>query len=73
MGSVESKITNRYNGFLVALYAAFAGQMSSTTLQKDWNEVGDEGFKFEILDTITVLEQTDYDPTQDLRALRVVA
>ena len=45
------------------------GRHPNPALQRDWNELGDEVFKFEILDTITMPEQTDYDPTQDLRAL----
>jgi hypothetical protein len=38
-------------------------------LQKDWNELGADAFTFEILDTLTVPEQTDYDPKADLQTL----
>jgi hypothetical protein len=38
-------------------------------LQRDWNELGADAFEFEILDTLTMPERADYDPTQDLRAL----
>jgi hypothetical protein len=45
------------------------GRHPNPALQKDWNQLGADGFEFEILDTLTVPERTDYDPTQDLRAL----
>src|SRR5262249_47240530 len=38
-------------------------------LQKDWNELGPDAFVFEVLDTLSVPEQPDYDPSDDLRAL----
>jgi hypothetical protein len=38
-------------------------------LQKDWNDLGPDAFAFEVLDTLTVPERPDYDPTDDLRTL----
>ena len=38
-------------------------------LQKDWAEFGAEAFEFEVLDTLTPPERTDYNPSGDLRAL----
>jgi hypothetical protein len=38
-------------------------------LQRDWDELGPEAFAFEILDTLSPPEGTDYDPTEDLRVL----
>ncbi len=45
------------------------GRHPNLALQRDWNQLGADGFEFEILDTLTVTERSDYDPTQDLRAL----
>ncbi len=45
------------------------GGHPNKTLQKDWNELGAHVFEFEILDTLKVPEQTDYDPKKDLQAL----
>jgi hypothetical protein len=39
-------------------------------LQKDWNELGPEAFVFEVLDTLTAPDQPDYDPADDLQALK---
>jgi hypothetical protein len=41
-------------------------------LQKDWNELGPDAFAFEVLDTLTPPEQTEYDPSDDLRALEAL-
>lgn len=38
-------------------------------LQKDWNELGETAFEFEILDTLAPPEEPDYDPTDDLKVL----
>lgn len=38
-------------------------------LQKDWNELGEEGFEFEILDTNKSSDQPGYDRGEDLRIL----
>jgi hypothetical protein len=38
-------------------------------LQKDWDRLGPEAFRFEVLDTLTPPDQEDYDPTSDLRVL----
>jgi hypothetical protein len=38
-------------------------------LQKHWNELGPDGFAFEVVDTLAAPEQPDYDPSEDLRAL----
>ena len=38
-------------------------------LQKEWTEFGAEAFEFEVLDTLTPPERSDYDPSGDLRAL----
>jgi hypothetical protein len=41
-------------------------------LQNDWNELGEEAFSFEILDTITPPEEPGYDPADDLKALEAL-
>jgi hypothetical protein len=46
------------------------GLHPSRELQKDWNELGPEVFVFEVLDTLTVPDQPDYDPADDLQALK---
>ncbi|MCX5759448.1 MAG: GIY-YIG nuclease family protein [Candidatus Hydrogenedentes bacterium] len=38
-------------------------------LQKDWNELGQEAFEFEVLDTLTPPDEPGYDPSGDLRVL----
>ena len=45
------------------------GGHPNRALQKDWAEYGAEAFEFEVLDTLTIPERADYDPTADLRAL----
>lgn len=42
-------------------------------LQRDWTAVGAEGFAFEVLDTLTPLEDpSGWDPAPDLRALEAM-
>jgi hypothetical protein len=38
-------------------------------LQQDWEVHGEQGFAFEILDTLTPQDTPDYDPTEDLQVL----
>jgi hypothetical protein len=45
------------------------GAHTNLALQKDWNELGSEAFKFEVLDELTPLDQPDYDASADLQAL----
>src|SRR5437588_12775586 len=45
------------------------GGHTNRALQKDWDEYGAEAFEFEVLDTLTIPDQADYDPAADLRAL----
>jgi hypothetical protein len=45
------------------------GGHPNRALQRDWNDLGANAFAFEVLDTLTVPEQPDYDPSDDLRAL----
>jgi len=42
---------------------------SNRALQQDWNEFGLEAFEFHILDTLKAPDQSDYDPSDDLRVL----
>jgi hypothetical protein len=39
-------------------------------LQKDWIELGANGFEFEILDRLEPSDEPTYDPTEDLAALK---
>ena len=48
------------------------GGHPSRRLQNDWNEMGPDAFEFEVLDTLSPSESTDYDPTDDLRQLEVM-
>lgn len=45
------------------------GGHPNRALQKDWNEFGPEAFEFQILDTLQIPDQSDYDPSDDLRVL----
>ncbi|HEV7732381.1 MAG TPA: GIY-YIG nuclease family protein [Candidatus Binatia bacterium] len=45
------------------------GGHQNRSLQHDWTTLGAEAFAFEILDELSVPEQPDYDPTDDLRVL----
>lgn len=46
-----------------------AGVHSSKSLQKDWNETGEESFEFEILEEIRPREDLTYDHAADLEFL----
>lgn len=45
------------------------GMHRNPALQKDLSEYGIEAFEVEVLDTLEVPDQADYDPTADLRTL----
>jgi hypothetical protein len=45
------------------------GSHPNPTLQKDLVEYGAEAFEVEVLDTLDVLDQADYEPSVDLRIL----
>jgi len=47
-----------------------AGVHPNLLLQQDWRTLGPAAFEFEILDTLEPPDKGDYDPTEDLRALR---
>ena len=38
-------------------------------LQRDWNEVGEEGFAFEVLDTLEPRDEPGYEQARELKAL----
>ena len=42
---------------------------TNRALQKDWTELGSGAFAFEVLDTLSPLDQPDYDTMRDLHAL----
>lgn len=46
-----------------------AGSHTNQSLHKDLKEYGAEAFEVEVLDTLDVPEQADYDPSADLRIL----
>jgi hypothetical protein len=46
-----------------------AGSHPNPALQKELSEYGAEAFEVEILDTLEVSDQADYDPSADLRTL----
>ena len=46
-----------------------SGSHPNPTLQKDLVEYGAEAFEVEVLDSIEVPDQADYDPSADLRTL----
>jgi hypothetical protein len=48
------------------------GGHPNRALQIDWNEMGQEEFEFEILDTLAPSELPDYDPTDDLKMLETM-
>jgi hypothetical protein len=56
-------ILNRQRGQLRS------GSHPNPTLQKDLVEYGAEAFEVEVLDTLEVPNQADYDPSADLRTL----
>jgi|CXWL01.1.fsa_nt_gi hypothetical protein len=41
----------------------------NVVLQRDWNEHGSRAFAFEVLDTLTPLNDPAFDPAVDLRDL----
>ena len=45
------------------------GAHPNRALQADWRELGEAGFSFEVLDTLTPPETPGYDPAADLAAL----
>jgi hypothetical protein len=45
------------------------GVHRNVELQRDWGALGEAGFVFEVLDTLTPKDTPGYDPTDDLRAL----
>jgi len=38
-------------------------------LQEDWNRLGPAAFVFEVLDTLKPVDESGYDPAEDLRVL----
>ena len=56
-------ILNRQRGQLRS------GSHPNPTLHKDLVEYGTEAFEVEVLDTLEVPDQADYDPSADLRTL----
>ena len=46
------------------------GSHPSRELQADWNALGSEAFKFEVLDQLKPSDKPDYDPSADLRVLK---
>ena len=54
--------------FLIRTQLRLGGH-PNRALQKDWNEFGPEAFEFQILDTLQIPDQSDYDPSDDLRVL----
>jgi hypothetical protein len=46
-----------------------AGSHPNPTLQKELCEYGSDAFEVEVLDTLEVGDQADYDPSADLRTL----
>ncbi len=45
------------------------GSHNLRDLQRDWQELGPEAFRFEILDTLEPSEELSYDPGADLETL----
>ncbi len=45
------------------------GSHRNAELQRDWTAAGEQGFAFEVVDTLTPRDTPGYDPTDDLRAL----
>jgi hypothetical protein len=46
------------------------GSHPSRELQADWNALGADAFKFEVLDQLKPSDKPDYDPTEDLKVLK---
>lgn len=45
------------------------GSHPNRLLQEEWNRLGSEAFRFEVLDTLSPAEEADVDPSPDLRML----
>lgn len=45
------------------------GAHRNQELQQDWKAIGEQGFAFEVVDTLTPKDTPGYDPADDLRAL----
>jgi hypothetical protein len=48
------------------------GMHPNAALQRDWNTFGPDEFAFEVLDTLTPSDRPDYDPADDLLALKAM-
>jgi hypothetical protein len=48
------------------------GGHQNRALQRDWDALGADAFAFEVLDELSVPDQPDYDPTDDLRVLEAM-
>jgi hypothetical protein len=46
------------------------GSHPDKELQRDWNDLGPDAFRFEILDRLEPPDEPGYDPTADLRVLK---
>jgi hypothetical protein len=47
-----------------------SGSHPNRELQRDWSELGSDGFEFEILDQLEPTDEPTYDPTKDLAVLK---
>lgn len=45
------------------------GAHRNSPLQQDWSRLGEPGFVFEVIDTLTPKDDPDYDPADDLKVL----
>lgn len=45
---------------------------TNRALQNDWNTLGPDAFAFEVLDTLELPDDPDYDPGDDLRTLEAL-
>lgn len=45
---------------------------TNRALQDDWNALGPDAFAFEVLDTLELPDDRDYDPSDDLRTLEAL-
>ena len=48
------------------------GSHKNERLQKDWNVFGEESFTFEILETLAIKEDTNYNYDEDLKILEMI-
>ena len=46
------------------------GSHPDRELQKDWNDLGSDAFKFETLDKLEPSNEPGFDPSEDLRVLK---